>query len=50
MQKSIEYSVADSQDKDGVIKLVEDCKLPYEDINEEKLKSFIVAKADNSII
>lgn len=50
MQNSVEYSLATPEDKNGIIKLVKDCELPYEDISEEKLESFIVAKLNNSII
>lgn len=50
MKNDVEYSVANPGDILSIVKLVKECGLPYEDINQEKLKSFIVAKINNSII
>lgn len=50
MQDIIGYSFAAPNDKNDIVKLLKESGLPYEDITEEKLKSFIVAKLDTSIV
>lgn len=50
MDSNISYSHAKPDDKNEIIELIKNCNLPYEDLNKEKIKSFIVAKSNNKII
>ena len=50
MNGDIDYTHAKPDDKTEIIELIKSCNLPYEDLNTEKLKSFIIAKSDGEII
>ncbi len=50
MKDKVEYSLASADDQNDIIKLIKNCELPYEDLNDEKISSFITAKIDNTII